>query len=599
MLIALGPVQDFIATARKTRDLWFGSFLLSECSKAVAAYLHGESDGQARATLIFPNPQHPSTDLAFGQPNGLNVCNIILCNAHVSSEEEARRLATQAVAAGKARLREMKNNALNVQGINRPVADAQIEDLLEAYWSVTPLEHPRDYVPARKRLYHALDARKATRDFDPPSWSAAGLPKSSLDGAREIVTPDDDSQLKRLGLKRGERLCAVGVLKRLGMRGLQGVNQQRFASTSSVAAAPLLTDANSGRVLEYFQAINQLAGGDEQTLRELTGAALFESRLRETLDDGQITEPALSDRENQAKAMLKSLLRDLSGGVGITPSPYYALILGDGDNMGAVIDSLETIEAQQGFSSKLAGFASAARATVESHQGCLIYAGGDDVLALLPLHTALAAAQQLSGDFDAAVGEYSTADGLRPSLSAGLVVWHHLEPLDEALQAARAAEKTAKAIAGKNALCVTLSKRSGSQASVSDKFLALTERMEAFVAAHNDPNDGFSHGAAYQLRSMLADLEGMPDAQLSEVARILRRKEGNPVAIEQVIEQFHAVRSAVQAANPAPATETQQAEQQHEAFEQLVDEIIIARVFADARRQRQLIASAPPIGGTA
>jgi CRISPR-associated protein Cmr2 len=34
--IALGPVQDFISTARRSRDLWFGSWLLSELSKAVA-----------------------------------------------------------------------------------------------------------------------------------------------------------------------------------------------------------------------------------------------------------------------------------------------------------------------------------------------------------------------------------------------------------------------------------------------------------------------------------------------------------------------------------------------------------------------------------
>ena len=30
--IAVGPVQAFIASARKLRDLWFGSTLLSELS---------------------------------------------------------------------------------------------------------------------------------------------------------------------------------------------------------------------------------------------------------------------------------------------------------------------------------------------------------------------------------------------------------------------------------------------------------------------------------------------------------------------------------------------------------------------------------------
>jgi len=49
--ISIGPVQDFIAAARRTRDLWFGSYVLSEISKAVANFLRDEG-----ADLIFPAP---------------------------------------------------------------------------------------------------------------------------------------------------------------------------------------------------------------------------------------------------------------------------------------------------------------------------------------------------------------------------------------------------------------------------------------------------------------------------------------------------------------------------------------------------------------
>jgi CRISPR-associated protein Cmr2 len=31
--LSVGPVQELIAAAQRTRDLWFGSFLLSEISK--------------------------------------------------------------------------------------------------------------------------------------------------------------------------------------------------------------------------------------------------------------------------------------------------------------------------------------------------------------------------------------------------------------------------------------------------------------------------------------------------------------------------------------------------------------------------------------
>ena len=48
--IAIGPVQDFIATARRSRDLWFGSWLLSEISKAAANKIaNGDKD-----SMIFP-----------------------------------------------------------------------------------------------------------------------------------------------------------------------------------------------------------------------------------------------------------------------------------------------------------------------------------------------------------------------------------------------------------------------------------------------------------------------------------------------------------------------------------------------------------------
>lgn len=36
LLFSLGPIQDFIATARRCQDLWFGSWLLSDLAKQAA-----------------------------------------------------------------------------------------------------------------------------------------------------------------------------------------------------------------------------------------------------------------------------------------------------------------------------------------------------------------------------------------------------------------------------------------------------------------------------------------------------------------------------------------------------------------------------------
>jgi hypothetical protein len=59
LLVTIGPVQEFIAQARRTRDLWFGSHVLSEISRAAAREL---ATGQG-ANLIFPALSHQLDEL--------------------------------------------------------------------------------------------------------------------------------------------------------------------------------------------------------------------------------------------------------------------------------------------------------------------------------------------------------------------------------------------------------------------------------------------------------------------------------------------------------------------------------------------------------
>src|SRR5437588_11915519 len=42
LLFSLGPVQTFIAQARKTRDLWLGSYLLAKLMEAATEELKGD-----------------------------------------------------------------------------------------------------------------------------------------------------------------------------------------------------------------------------------------------------------------------------------------------------------------------------------------------------------------------------------------------------------------------------------------------------------------------------------------------------------------------------------------------------------------------------
>ncbi len=92
---------------------------------------------------------------------------------------------------------------------------------------------------------------------------------------------------------------------------------------------------------------------------------------------------------------------------------------------------------------------------VGEHNGVVIYAGGDDVLAALPLNTALQCAAALRKEFSSfdVLGSCATA-------SAGLVLAHEMADLRYVLSSARKAEKQSKD-AGRDRLTVAVLRRGG------------------------------------------------------------------------------------------------------------------------------------------
>src|SRR5690242_8207915 len=73
LLISLGPVQDFIASARRTRDLHFGSWFLSELSRAASQEIVTYNKLES---LIFPSPD--GVELLMPNNDQLSVANKII-----------------------------------------------------------------------------------------------------------------------------------------------------------------------------------------------------------------------------------------------------------------------------------------------------------------------------------------------------------------------------------------------------------------------------------------------------------------------------------------------------------------------------------------
>jgi CRISPR-associated protein Cmr2 len=469
----------------------------------------------------------------------------------------------------KARLDDLRNQAFEniaTQSFNREAAIAQIDDLIEYAWVSAPESGLDGYAQARSKAEALLTARKNTRLWGKVTWGAE-VPKSSVDGERESVLHEDlfdklsgltpDQLRKRYGVGPAERICGVGLLKRHGIR--EGSKYaHRFLSTGHLAAWPLyqriekfppdedqiaawkeyLSALERAGVKLEDQEIVQGKGWDHFLLEKYDGSLLFENRLSEVLEEF-VPAAQLPEALRNARAALARFL----GKLGVsTPLPYYAILVADGDNMGKAIKHQTTFNGHRNLSRALDRFAQGVRTTVESdHGGELIYAGGDDVLALVPLHQAVKCARKLAVEFQKNLSGFPVGESNEtPTLSAGIGISHFLDPLRSALNLARKAESLAKV--KRNSLAVIVDKRSGAAVEVTGPWGSLDERLETYVAMHR--NDWVPDGAAYELQELERLLDKADEIERTslvklvrkEAERILRRKQPEHGAKKELAE---------------------------------------------------------------
>jgi CRISPR-associated protein Cmr2 len=241
---------------------------------------------------------------------------------------------------------------------------------------------------------------------------------------------------------------------------------------------------------------------------------LTEKNLKKALDL-DATKHLPDGKADELEALQKELQK-ITGSY-FSPSSYYAVIMMDGDNMGKWLKGDFAPTVDQIFHSRVwkklpssyqkelmqvfdkgkrpmspaihsaisaalrdysLGFAK--RIVEDEHLGKLIYAGGDDVLALLNLRNLLSVMKKLraafSGhinddlqvDFKADVsGFVDTGDNLlvtmgpKATASMGVAIAHYKMPFSMVLDKAREMEKKAKKVDGKDAFAIALMKHSG------------------------------------------------------------------------------------------------------------------------------------------
>ncbi len=166
LLFAIGPVQEFIATARKTQDLWAGSYLLSYLSWSAMRVI-AEQFGPD--SLIFPDLcGQPFSDiwlidkgLELEKPKNEELSSPTLPNRFLAiiPESAVKVLAEKAGQAVKDTFKAVCNTVKTKISENLKIASSewdeiwnrQIADFIETYWTAVPVNNYNNFLTAYKQ----------------------------------------------------------------------------------------------------------------------------------------------------------------------------------------------------------------------------------------------------------------------------------------------------------------------------------------------------------------------------------------------------------------------------------------------------------------
>jgi CRISPR-associated protein Cmr2 len=523
-LIQIGPVQSFIVAARKVQDLAVGSTLLSKLAQSGV-----EAAQRADVQLLFPMP-NANGNLPQSVPHRFAFTSTQdpheICGKIQTAILDKWDIYAQAV---KAMLIEYGVGNSNWETVFKH----QVENWLDITWAAVPYD-AKQHGDSYKRVNQALAARKQFRAFKQVKAAEdSDGSKCTMTGSQAALNIDWKRLEKALGYEeevffRGsEKLGSIALIKRVLPKAHKDFrNFQLYTDITTIAGVP--EDNPTGREAER----------------------------------------------------------------------YFAVLHMDGDKMGAALGKLKTREAHQAFSQKLTHFSEVTVRKIEKEyqklskttsgkdRTIVVYAGGDDVLALAPVQIVLNFAEDLRKAFASDMQAYNL------HVSAGVSISYYKSPLDIALETARSAEKTAKNEKqyDRNAVVIRETTHSGTIRDAGGKwedkkeaesiesvsFMKLMDYIRASIASHE-----LSSKIGFDMQQIHFEMGETPEtpaaikdnlqaARAAEIKRIIKRRIGEQVA---------QVRKA-EIMNDLPPTLIQLGESQHCGWEMLANRVIMARFLA-------------------
>lgn len=421
VLFSVGPVQSFIASARKTEDYWSGSFLLSHLIREALRGLYQEEGFE----LVFPVVSKEEIE----HPDRRTLHIASLPNRFTAVMKGTEETVIKRLKATEQQIRESFYDVCDT-GIRRlfvslaeekqlrllKTAHAQIDAFLEMYWVIEPYENDADFKEVQERLESRLGALKNEKHY--PQVEQHGL-TCSVCHERDALSVEPMTEGDRYGdMKR--KLYATWNRRDARFKASPQSNENEDGP-QRIKDHEFLCGICTGKRLarDYFANFYQHPPGFKgfQSVVEIAG-----------------------------------------------DKAYYGILMMDGDNMGARLSEADRADFMR-ISENLAKFAmkTVPKIVEEEFSGRLIYAGGDDVLAFLPVDEALEAAERLRFAFSSeteGLGEGATA-------SVGLIIGYKKAPMQGLLGEVRKLEGKAKKYrhpAGnmtKNALALAVHTNSG------------------------------------------------------------------------------------------------------------------------------------------
>jgi len=474
-----------------------------------------------------------------------------------------------------------------------------------------------------ERRLAAVKSVRAFGQTDEHGWrcSLAGEAEWITADAGQLATPPGQRQdtlwakaaaSGKHGIRAGEHLSALPMLKRLWpalfadlvQPQVEGERIERYVVSTHTMA---LASAIQAAARRGIAPLPEMCGGERVALPRGLAA-----ELRRSASTAWAEVPGWLDAEAEADEAARrggaaaparrgdKARNALAGLLGSKPDTYYGLLLMDGDDMGGWLAAAsdkaprvresfhptlrQRLDARFDGDSKFVAYANSRRApnpawhmaisqalnhfalelapeiVEREHLGKLIYAGGDDVLAMLAASDLFGAAARLRAAYAGVEPETVGAAehqgrllerlangwarhegrvlrlmGDKASASAGLVVAHHQAPLGAVLRELREAERRAKALAGKNAWSLSVIKRGGGALYVTAHWgepLRLFNELRGFLARAD-----VSRRAAYHVAEWLHDVPA--DAELAatmlgyQMARQCRQSAGEAPGLAQ------------------------------------------------------------------